>query len=151
VFVAVLAAIIVIIDQFSKQYIVQHMLVGMSIPVINDIFHITYILNAGAAFGLLQYQTYFLRIVAVIILGLIIYYYNKVLTQSTLLKWGAGLLSGGAVGNLIDRFRTGYVVDFFDFRIWPVFNVADIAIVTGVGLILIEILLLSKKKDEAHE
>ena len=72
------------------------------------------------------------------------------------LKTGMGLLIGGAIGNLIDRIKTGYVVDFIDFRIWPVFNIADIAIVIGVGIIIYFMLFLTENhtdvnKDECNE
>ena len=61
-----------------------------------------------------------------------------------MLRLGVGLLAGGAIGNLIDRVTTGYVVDFLDFRIWPVFNTADVAIVTGVGCLMYTMLFLSE-------
>ena len=106
---------VVMIDQFSKYYIQSHMTLGMSLPVIPNIFHITYILNPGAAFGILEHQTIVFIIIAL-----------------------------GIIGNVIDRIKTGYVIDFFDFRIWPVFNVADIAIVCGVALIIYSLLLSSE-------
>ena len=72
------------------------------------------------------------------------------------LKLGMGLLIGGAIGNLIDRLKTGYVVDFIDFRVWPVFNIADISIVVGVGIIIYFMVFFPEKqidenKDECNE
>ena len=140
-----MAVLIIIVDQYSKNYIQTTMLQGMSIPVVSNIFHITYVLNPGAAFGLLQHQTAFLIGVA-ILLVLAVFYFYRTIPANKLLHYSLGLLVGGAIGNVIDRIRLGYVVDFFDFRIWPVFNVADVAIVSGVIGIMIVVLL--KKEDD---
>lgn len=136
---------VIIIDQLSKYYIETHMMIGMSIPIIQDIFHITYILNPGAAFGLFEHQTiFFVAIAMSMVLGAM-YFYPKIPKQYGLLRFGTGLMVGGAVGNVIDRIRTGYVVDFFDFRIWPIFNIADMGIVCGVGCIIFTIIFLYKE------
>lgn len=131
-----IATAVVIIDQWSKYFIQTHMLPGMSIPVIDNLFHITYVLNPGAAFGILENQRIFFIIIALFMLGLSAYFFTRIPDTFRLMRLGISLLAGGAVGNVIDRVQTGYVVDFFDFRIWPVFNVADIAIVTGVGCVI---------------
>lgn len=141
--------IVVFTDQLSKFYIQTHMVPGMSMPVIKDIFHITYILNPGAAFGLFEHQTLFFLIVAVCLVGGAIYFYPRIPQQYRLLRFGTGLMVGGAIGNVIDRIKTGYVVDFFDFRIWPVFNIADAAIVCGVGCIIFTMIYLHKE-DKAE-
>lgn len=133
---AVIAVIIVGIDQWSKQYIQAQMLPGMSIPVVDGIFHITYVLNPGAAFGILENQRMFFIGIALLMLGLTVYFFKHIPPTFRLMRFGLSLLAGGAVGNVIDRVQTGYVVDFFDFRIWPVFNLADIAIVTGVCCVI---------------
>lgn len=140
-----LAVLVVILDQLSKFYIQTHMVVGMSVPVVQDIFHITYILNPGAAFGLFEHQTAFFIMIAVCMVVGTIYFYPKIPKQYQLLRFGAGLMVGGAMGNVIDRIKTGYVVDFFDFRIWPIFNIADAGIVCGVGCIIFTILYLYKE------
>lgn len=142
VFVAV-----VIIDQWSKHYIQARMLPGMSIPVVDNIFHITYVLNPGAAFGILENQRLLFIIIALAMLGLIAYFYSHIPDTFRLMRLGISLLAGGALGNVIDRVQTGYVVDFFDFRIWPVFNVADIAIVTGVGCIIYTLVFLPNPSE----
>lgn len=143
ILLVIMAAIIVIIDQWSKYYINTHMLPGMSIPVIDNIFHITYVLNPGAAFGILENQRMFFIIIAVFMLGLTAYFFKQIPENFRLMRLGLSLLAGGAVGNVIDRVQTGYVVDFFDFRVWPVFNVADIAIVTGVSCIIYTLVFMS--------
>ena len=146
--ILILAIAVVVLDQLVKVYIQNHMTVGMSIPVIDDIFHITYVLNPGAAFSILEHRTGFFIGVAVILFAAVLYFYPRIPKEYRLLRLGIGLQVGGAAGNLIDRMRTGYVVDFLDFRIWPVFNIADMAIVGGVGLILYSLLYLQDKKDE---
>lgn len=139
---------VVFIDQMSKFYIQTHMVLGMSIPVVEDVFHITYVLNPGAAFGLFEHQTIFFLLVAVCLVASAIYFYPRIPKQYRLLRLGTGLLVGGAIGNVIDRIKTGYVVDFFDFRIWPVFNIADAAIVCGVGCIIFTMIFLHKEDEQ---
>ncbi len=143
--ILLLALAIVLIDQLSKFYIQAHMMPNMSIPVIQDVFHITYILNPGAAFGLFEHQTIIFVIIAILMIAAVIYFYPQIPRQYRLLRFGIGLMVGGAIGNVIDRIKTGYVVDFFDFRIWPIFNVADMGIVCGVGCIIFTILYLYKE------
>jgi len=143
--ILLLALAIVLIDQLSKFYIQAHMMPNMSIPVIQDVFHITYILNPGAAFGLFEHQTIVFVIIAILMIAAVIYFYPQIPRQYRLLRFGIGLMVGGAIGNVIDRIKTGYVVDFFDFRIWPIFNVADMGIVCGVGCIIFTILYLYKE------
>ena len=133
---------VIVIDQWSKKYIQAHMLPGMSLPVIDNVFHITYVLNPGAAFGILENQRMFFIAIALFMLALSGYFFYRVNENFRLMRLGICLLAGGAIGNVIDRVQTGYVVDFFDFRIWPVFNVADIAIVTGVGCVVYSLVFL---------
>lgn len=144
--ILLLAVLIILVDQYSKYYIQTNMVQGMSIPVVPNIFHITYILNPGAAFGLLEHQTLLLIGVAVLLVLTVIYFYRQI-PNNRLLHYSLGLLVGGAIGNVIDRVQIGYVVDFFDFRIWPIFNVADIAIVSGVAGIML-VILNGKKEDD---
>ena len=145
--IIIIAAVVVLIDQATKYVVQQHMQLGTSIPVVKEIFHLTYILNPGAAFGIMEYKTPFFLFVACVLLAGIFYLIPKMPPECLLLRTGAGLMAGGAIGNVIDRVHTGYVVDFFDFRIWPIFNVADIAIVTGVGLIIYTLLFDPRLKD----
>lgn len=146
--ILLLAAIIIIVDQWSKYYVQSHLVLGASIPIIPEIFHLTYILNPGAAFGLLEHQRAFFVGVAIVMLAGVGYFYRHIPPGQKMLRVGLGLLAGGAVGNLIDRIQTGLVVDFFDFRIWPVFNIADIAIVTGVGCIIYTLIFRAEKEDD---
>lgn len=142
----VLPLAVVIIDQFSKYIVVENMALGESIPIIENIFHLTYILNPGAAFGMFAHNRLFFIGIAVVVIGLIIWARKEILASPLEVKAGAGLFLGGAVGNLIDRARQGVVIDFFDFRIWPIFNIADIAICIGVGLIIWNLLKTELKR-----
>ena len=130
-----IALVIIALDQGSKWLIQQGMTLHESIPVIPGFFHITYILNRGAAFGILENQRWLFLIMA-ILLFVLYAVFRKKLPEHRAVQAGAGMLLGGAFGNALDRFLHGAVVDFFDFRIWPVFNIADIGIVVGVCLLL---------------
>jgi len=134
----IIAAAVVALDQLSKYMVTTSMEIGQSIVIINNFLYITYVRNPGAAFGLLQYQTAFLILVTVAVAALILYYYRLLAEDHFWLRFGLSLQLGGAFGNLIDRISSGYVVDFINFTIWPpVFNVADSAIVVGIGIFLI--------------
>lgn len=143
----VLPLAVVILDQYSKYIVVENMALGESIPIIEEVFHLTYILNPGAAFGMFAHNRLFFIAIAVIVIGIIIWARREILASPWEVKAGCGLFLGGAIGNLIDRARQGLVIDFFDFRIWPVFNIADIAICIGVGLIIWNLLKTEFKRD----
>ena len=119
-------------DQLSKNWISGHFEPGESWPLISGIFSLTYVRNPGAAFGMLAFRTSFFIIVSLLMIFLIIYGERFFPGESFSLRLSMSLLLGGAVGNLIDRMRYGYVIDFLDFKIWPVFNVADISLVIGI-------------------
>lgn len=142
----VLPLAVVILDQFSKYIVVENMELGESIPIIEEVFHLTYILNPGAAFGMFAHNRLFFIAIAVVVIGIIIWARREILASPWEVKAGCGLFLGGAIGNLIDRARQGLVIDFFDFRIWPVFNIADIAICIGVGLIIWNLLKTELKR-----
>lgn len=143
----VLPLAVVILDQFSKYIVVENMALGESIPIIEEVFHLTYILNPGAAFGMFAHNRLFFIAIAIVVIGIIIWARREILASPWEVKAGCGLFLGGAIGNLIDRARQGLVIDFFDFRIWPVFNIADIAICIGVGLIIWNLLKMELKRD----
>ncbi|MGN0948839.1 MAG: signal peptidase II [Megasphaera sp.] len=130
-----IALAVTLVDQLSKMAVQQEMVLHESIPVIPGFFHITYILNRGAAFGILENQQWLFLVIA-LILFLLYALFHKKLPHSPWVYGGTGMLLGGALGNALDRTLRGAVTDFFDFRIWPVFNVADIGIVVGVMLLL---------------
>jgi signal peptidase II len=134
------ALLVIIFDQLTKYYVVSNFYLGESVPVIENIFHWTYILNPGAAFGMFEGSRWFFVVIAIGVLVGIWYMKDEINEGGWMMQYGAALFGGGAIGNLIDRARSGLVIDFFDFRIWPVFNVADIAICVGVAMILWKIL-----------
>ena len=149
----VFAIFIILFDQASKFYIQHNMYIGESIPVIEGIFHITYIENPYTAFGLFKYQTIFFVIAASISLILVILIYKKIIfKEDPFMYIPLTLVLGGAVGNLIDRVRVdGRVIDFIDFKIWPVFNFADSAIVCGMLVLLIHVLFRAPEKEDEGE
>ena len=134
------ALLVIIFDQLTKYYVVSNFYLGESVPVIENIFHWTYILNPGAAFGMFEGSRWFFVVIAIGVLVGIWYTKDEINEGGWMMQYGAALFGGGAIGNLIDRARSGLVIDFFDFRIWPVFNVADIAICVGVAMILWKVL-----------
>ena len=134
------ALLVIIFDQLTKYYVVSNFYLGESVPVIENIFHWTYILNPGAAFGMFEGSRWFFVVIAIGVLFGIWYMKDEINEGGWMMQYGAALFGGGAIGNLIDRARSGRVIDFCDFRIWPVFNVADIAICVGVAMILWKVL-----------
>ena len=140
-----IAALVVILDQLTKLWIQEHMVLYTTRTVIPGFFNIVHVLNRGAAFGFLnrsdiQWQTYFFFAATALAVLIIFHLLRMARDDDKLLITGLGLILGGAVGNLIDRIKTGEVVDFLDFYWktyhWPAFNVADIAIFLGsLGLV----------------
>jgi signal peptidase II len=132
----------VVLDQFTKHWISREMTRGESRSVIGDFFRLTYVHNDGAAFGLnLGGRWAFVAVTVVVSLFIIISYSRT--EKTPLARWALALILGGAIGNLIDRIRLGEVIDFLQFGIgrlyWPIFNVADIAVSIGVGLLALHL------------
>jgi len=143
----VIALAVIGLDQLTKYLIRANMGLGESIPR-EGIFRITYVTNTGGAFGIFASQTFLLALIAVIGISVFLVYLRYIPLKSRLLKIGLGLDLGGAIGNLIDRLRLeGKVTDFIDIGPWPVFNVADSAIVVGTILIAYYLLFVSQKKS----
>src|SRR3989338_7941662 len=131
------ALIIIIIDQVAKFLIKTNFQLNQTLPIIDNILHLTYIHNFGAGFGILQHQKYFLIFISIIVIGFIFYYLDRIRNNERLLQMLVGFVLGGTIGNLTDRIINGYVIDFLDFRIWPIFNFADSFVTIGViGLIV---------------
>ena len=155
---ALVTGAIIASDQISKLYIMQNMRLHESIPIVPNLFSLTYIRNPGAAFGLLAgssntFRMIFFGLTSIFALGLL----GTILLRMPEHDWMgrlsvAGIL-GGAIGNLIDRLRYGEVIDFLDFFFenyhWPAFNVADSAIVGGVFVLGYYLLFLAR--EEMHE
>ncbi len=146
----VLFIFVILVDQFIKVVVEHHMVPGESIPVFKDVFHLTFVLNPGAAFGILEDQRLFFVWMGGVILAVAAVMYPSLHRMDVWMRYGAAALLGGAAGNLIDRIENGLVVDFLDFRFWPVFNIADIAIVVGVGCMLYSIVFCSEDNNRSN-
>jgi signal peptidase II len=148
-----LVAATLVVDQLSKQLLLGFLqAAGAVVPVIDGFFRLVVVMNSGVSFGLLggdrPLPPWLLSGVAIAVcIGLFLWLRR---TDRRLTGWGIGLVMGGAIGNVIDRARWGAVFDFADFHVrqwhWPAFNVADSAIVLGVGLMLIDSLLGEKQR-----
>ncbi|MFH1478851.1 MAG: signal peptidase II [Candidatus Omnitrophota bacterium] len=146
-----LILLILLFDQSTKLWVKDTLNIGESIPLIKNILHITFVSNTGAAFGLFKQSTaifIIISIVAVFIIGSIIIrsILKRQFFDSIVFNLSLSLIFSGALGNLIDRVKYGYVVDFIDVRIWPVFNISDISITTGSFLLILFYLRKSTSK-----
>jgi signal peptidase II len=154
------------LDQWTKYLIHKNFRWGESMPVLEPFFSLTYVRNQGAAFGLLHsaptwFREPFFLVMPLVVMALITLLFMRLNEANRLWRWwgfGYSLVLTGAVGNIIDRTRFGYVIDFLDFH-WkdqwhyPAFNVADSSIVIGVGLLFLLSYLESKhpKRQAQHE
>lgn len=139
---AVLAVVIIVIDQVTKRWVMSSLPLHLPQSAIPGLIQLTYTHNRGAAFGILQNRRYLFIVIAAIVVGLLLRYRDEITQGRTLLKIALALVISGAVGNLIDRALRGFVVDFLEFAFvrFPIFNVADMAIVGGVSLFVIDLL-----------
>ncbi|CAH2212814.1 signal peptidase II [Tepidibacter aestuarii] len=135
---------LVLLDQVTKYYALNFLSKIGSITIIDNMFNLTYVENRGAAFGMLQNQKWFFILVAFVVVSFIVYYLRTNKNISRLYQVSLVLILAGAIGNLIDRIRLNFVVDFFDFIVWPVFNMADICVVIG-GILLSYIIIFDKE------
>ncbi|MBQ2064291.1 MAG: signal peptidase II [Firmicutes bacterium] len=139
----------VALDQLVKYLVVQGMALGESIPVIEGIFHITRFHNTGAAFSSFEGQRVLLIAMPCVLIAAGLIYMWRHKEGSRLLLVPIAMIIGGGIGNLIDRALLGYVVDMFDFRVFPIFNVADSFVTVGCILLCIYVLISpdSRKKE----
>ncbi len=154
-------AVTVWLDQLSKQLAVAHLKGIDTYPLIDGVFHLTYLENRGAAFGMFKDHRWVFMIISTVaiiaVLAFMLGGYKKY--HSPLLYTGLSLIAGGGIGNMIDRIALGYVVDFFDFRLinFAVFNVADTFVCVGCGIVVLYIILddikqsKQKKADSVSE
>ena len=145
------AIIGVILDRFTKYLIVQNFTLTETFPLLPGVFHFTYVTNTGAAFSLFQGGVWLLWLSLLVSLGLI----ALAILSPSLKRFeqlGYGFVLGGAMGNGIDRFATGYVVDFIDFRVinFPIFNLADIFINVGIICLLISTFLYTSSGENGE-
>lgn len=114
-----LTMLVVIVDQLTKYYVVTHFYLGESVPVIENVFHWTYILNPGAAFGMLEGSRWFFILIALVVVAGVYYLRREIMENGPFMKYGTALFVGGAIGNLIDRARSGLVIDFLILEFGP--------------------------------
>ncbi len=134
-------------DQLTKYLIRESLAIGESWPR-EGFLRITHGTNTGTAFGLFPDQTLLLTIASVVAIGFIIYFYRAHGGQTWLSGLNVGLLLGGAFGNLIDRVVAGRVTDFIDVGPWPIFNIADSAVVVGITLLITSMVLFESRESE---
>ncbi|RXT15510.1 signal peptidase II [Ammoniphilus sp. CFH 90114] len=144
----IIALIVFALDQLTKWIVVKNMELGQSIPLLEGVFHFTSHRNRGAAFGILQDQRWFFIVITLFVMGGIIYYLRSLGKDKPMFSYALALILGGAVGNFLDRLLFGEVVDFLDFTLinFPIFNIADSAIVIGVGLMIWDTILEMKRE-----
>lgn len=150
--VLILSVSVAVMDQVSKTLVQANLLPTDVVSVIPGFMNIRFVRNTGAAWGSFQGNNLALTVVSVVMLGLLIAFRKHFGGRSVISRTGMGLLAGGIIGNLVDRIKLGYVVDFLDFHAFgwhfPAFNVADSAICVGVGLYVFAQLFLSAGDGE---
>lgn len=151
VMAVILVIVAVLIDQYTKYLAVTHLKDGPAFVLLDNVFELNYLENRGAAFGLLQNRQIFFVCVAILIFAFILYCYVRIPKTGRYLplRLCGIFIVAGAAGNLIDRIRLGYVVDFFYFRLidFPVFNVADIYVTVSFAVLLILIFFRYKEEE----
>ena len=147
-----IAAIAVILDQVTKWLAVEFLTKVETVPLIQNVLHLTYLENTGAAFGILKNNRWVFLIISTVAIIALLAYIAKFPPKSKLLGVGLSFIVGGGIGNMIDRVLLGYVVDFIDFRLinFAVFNVADSFVCVGAVLVLIYVFFFSDKKKEVE-
>jgi signal peptidase II len=147
-----IALVVIILDHITKWLVVKYMELGESIPLIENFLYLTSHRNRGAAWGILQGQMWFFYIVTIIVVIGLIVFIQRTKQNEKLMGWALALMLGGAIGNFIDRLFRKEVVDFINTYIFtydfPIFNIADSALVIGVGLFFIHTLLEGKQEKE---
>lgn len=147
----IIAAVALLLDQYTKWLVMTRMTELEEVPIIPGFFSLQFVYNPGAAFGMLANQRWFFVLITLAAVGGMLYYLRQQTARHWLSTLALGLLLGGAIGNLIDRLRFSKVVDFLLFYwrdyYFPNFNVADICITVGVGLLILHLLLTGETKD----
>lgn len=154
-FPLVVAILVAVSDQIAKECVRAAFRLHEILPVVPGFFNLTYVRNTGAAWGMFSGQNLLLALLAVAMLAVLAVFRNRILPPGRMRGWVLGLLAGGIAGNLIDRVRLDYVVDFLDFHAgashFPAFNIADMAISCGVGLYLLATWLQARKERKAEK
>lgn len=147
-----IALVVLIADQASKAWVLENIPLNTTLdllPPLGNIFLLTHITNAGAAFGLFPQLSIVFTFVALAVSFAIVWYHRSIPEGQWLVRISLGLQLGGAIGNLVDRLRFGYVIDMLYVRMVPVFNIADSAIVSGVVLLMWHLMRSAPKESAA--
>lgn len=139
-----IAGLVIALDQITKAIVTNELAGHAPLSVLGGLVYLDYARNTGAAFSILPNGARIFEVVAAVVCAGILLWYPRLRGTSLLVRLALGLILGGAAGNLLDRVRLGYVVDFVDLRWWPVFNLADSAVVAGACLLA----LYSVRKGE---
>lgn len=146
---AVISAVIVIIDQLAKYFVVQNLQGGDSVPFIGQLLTLTYVENRGAAFGMMQNMSWLFALITIAMIVLFFYIIIKKKITSRLFLSAVTLIIGGGIGNLIDRLFRGFVVDYLQLSFFPpVCNLADYCITIGAALMVVYVLFFGEKKEK---
>ena len=147
------AVLVVVLDQVTKYLTVAHIPLGTAIPAIPGLFQLTYVQNTGMAFSMLEGGRWFFLVMTLAALGLMVLAVKKRWISHPLGLWALAAIAGGAVGNLIDRIRLGYVIDMIEvaFMKFAVFNVADCFVVCGAILLVIYAFFLDRREENKHD
>lgn len=148
-FFYILASAIAILDQVIKYLVHESMVLGQSLPLLDGILKLTYVRNTGAAFSLFVGFSPYLTVVGIAVMLVVIYFHHRIPSQSYVLQTGLAFILGGSLGNLIDRIFRGFVIDYLDVGIWPVFNFADIMI--NAGVILVAFKLFTRERKDVSD
>ncbi|MDX1415034.1 MAG: signal peptidase II [Candidatus Promineifilaceae bacterium] len=149
----IVASSVIVLDQWTKSLVRSNLDIYTyyaPIPALENFFRFTHVTNTGMAFGLFPNGSWLFTILAPLVSIAIIIYNQKLELGNRLMRLALGLQLGGALGNLIDRLTQGYVTDFMDFGPWPVWNLADLAVVSGTFLLLYVILQEERKANKAN-
>jgi signal peptidase II len=135
--IVLVAAAVVVVDQWIKTLVARHLPVAASVPVIPGVVSLTHVHNRGIAFGLFSGVPPYVTMGVALTLLAALFYNRGRWHAERVVGAGIALIAGGAIGNMLDRLRLGYVVDYVDLHVWPVFNVADAAIVVGAAILVV--------------
>jgi signal peptidase II len=147
IIVGLVALVVFVLDRWTKTIVLHSFMPGESREVIPHLLWWTYVQNTHGAFGMFGNSPLLLIVLALLVLAIFTYAFRDAVKRSMLVRIAFGMIVGGAIGNIVDRFQHRWVVDFIDFRsIWPnVFNVADACITVGVGLLVLSQLVRERR------
>jgi signal peptidase II len=131
-----IALLITVLDQICKYTINKYMVLGQSLPLLGNFFKLTYVRNTGAAFSFFVGFSPYLAVIGLAVSIAVVYFHYRIPSKNYFLQIALAFILGGSLGNLSDRIFRSYVIDYLDFTVWPVFNLADIMINVGVFMLV---------------